>query len=61
MPHVLAYLDAGSGSLLIQAAVATIVAVPIVLRSKVAGVVRAVRRTPRQEQEVQPGPDQSPR
>ena len=39
-----AYIDPGSGSLFIQAAIAAIVAVPIFLRSQIARVFRAFRR-----------------
>jgi hypothetical protein len=41
---VFAYLDPGSGSLIIQALIAGIVAVPILLRNKISQGVRAVRR-----------------
>jgi hypothetical protein len=40
-----AYIDPGSGSLIVQAAIAAIIAVPIFLRSQIARVVRALRRT----------------
>jgi hypothetical protein len=39
----LAYLDPGSGSLLIQAAIAAIVAVPIVFKSTFARIVQSIR------------------
>ena len=42
--HLLAYIDAGSGSLIIQALIASIVAIPILLRSHIARGVGAVRR-----------------
>jgi hypothetical protein len=42
--NLLAYIDPGSGSLIIQAVIATIVAVPILLRSQIARGVGAVRR-----------------
>lgn len=44
MPHVFAYLDPGSGLLLFQAAIAGIVALPIVFRRQVARGWRAIRR-----------------
>jgi hypothetical protein len=44
-----AYLDPSSGSLIIQAAIATLIAVPIFLRSQIARVVRALRRSDYQE------------
>jgi hypothetical protein len=35
MPHLFAYLDLASGSMIIQAAIAGVVAVPILLRSRI--------------------------
>ena len=52
MEFVLAYIDPGSGSLIIQAVVATVVAVPFFFRHQIGRVVRAVRRQ---------GPESSPR
>lgn len=43
MEHVFAYLDAGTGSLLIQGAIAAIIAVPVIFRNKISQVLRAVR------------------
>ena len=43
MPHVFLYLDPGSGSLLIQALLASMVAVPVLLRNKITAGLRAVR------------------
>ena len=43
MPQVLAYIDPGSGSLIIQAVVATVVAVPFFFRTQIGRIVRAVR------------------
>jgi hypothetical protein len=40
-----AYIDPSSGSLIIQAAIAAIIAIPIFLRSQIAQVVRALRRS----------------
>lgn len=51
-----AYIDPGSGSLIVQAAIAAIIAVPIFLRSQIARVVRALRRT----DEPAGGDDQTP-
>jgi hypothetical protein len=42
MPE-LAYIDPGSGSLVIQAAIAAIVAVPVFFRHQIARAVAAVR------------------
>ena len=41
-----AYLDPGSGSLIIQAMIATVVAVPFFLRHQLARLVRIVRKDP---------------
>jgi hypothetical protein len=38
-----AYIDPGSGSLIIQAAIAAIIAIPILFRSQVTRVMRALR------------------
>ena len=46
MDHVLAYIDPGSGSLIIQAVIATIVAVPFFFRQQIGRVLRTVRRGP---------------
>jgi hypothetical protein len=43
MHPVLAYIDAGSGSLIIQAVIATIVAIPFFLRNRIGRAVRFVR------------------
>jgi hypothetical protein len=43
MHPVLAYIDAGSGSLIIQAVIATIVAIPFFLRNKIGRAIRMVR------------------
>lgn len=44
MHHVLAYIDPGSGSLIIQAVIAAIIAVPLFFREQIGRVVRTVRR-----------------
>jgi hypothetical protein len=44
MNDFLAYLDPGSGSLIIQAVIATIVAVPFFFRQQIGRIVRAIRR-----------------
>jgi hypothetical protein len=38
-----AYIDPGSGSLIIQAAIAAVIAIPILLRSQISRVIRALR------------------
>ena len=45
MSPFLAYIDPGSGSLIIQAAIAAIIAIPIFFRSQIARVMRALRRS----------------
>ena len=49
MIPLLAYIDPGSGSLVIQAAIAAVVAIPIFLRSQIARAIHAVRRSPDDE------------
>jgi hypothetical protein len=44
MHHLLAYIDPGSGSLIIQAVIATVIAVPFFLREQIGRVVRQFRR-----------------
>jgi hypothetical protein len=43
MLHLLAYIDPGSGSLIIQAVIATLVAIPFFFREQIGRIVRAVR------------------
>jgi hypothetical protein len=43
MLSLLAYIDPGSGSLIIQAAIAAVVAIPIFLRSQIARAWSALR------------------
>ncbi len=38
MPHVFAYLDLASGSMIVQAAIAGIVVVPVLMRNKIRGL-----------------------
>lgn len=44
MEFVFAYIDPGSGSLVIQALIAGLVAIPILFRSQIARLIRSVRR-----------------
>jgi ABC-type branched-subunit amino acid transport system permease subunit len=48
---VVAYIDPGTGSLIIQAVVATLVAVPFFLRHQIGRLLRAIR-----SQERKPSP-----
>jgi hypothetical protein len=43
MDIVFAYLDPGSGSIIIQAVIAGIVAVPVIFRNRISAAVRAIR------------------
>lgn len=43
MEFVLAYIDAGSGSLILQAVIAAAIAVPFFLRQQIARAVRSIR------------------
>ncbi len=43
MTHLLAYIDPGSGSLIIQAAIAAVIAIPIFFRTQIARIVHTFR------------------
>ncbi len=43
MHHVFAYLDPGSGSIIIQAVIAGIIAVPVIFRNKISAFVRSIK------------------
>lgn len=43
MVHLLAYIDPGTGSLVVQALIATLVAVPFFFRQQIARAVRRLR------------------
>jgi ABC-type branched-subunit amino acid transport system permease subunit len=43
MQDLLAYIDPGSGSLIVQALIATVVAVPFFFRSQIGRLVRTIR------------------
>jgi hypothetical protein len=43
MLQLFAYIDPGSGSLIIQAVIATLVAIPFFFREQIGRIVRAVR------------------
>jgi len=45
MHHLLAYIDPGSGSLIIQAVIATLVAIPIFFRTQIGRLLSSVRGT----------------
>ena len=43
MHHVFAYLDPGSASIVFQALIAGIIAVPVIFRTRLSQMIRAVR------------------
>ena len=45
MTELLAYIDPGSGSLIIQVVIATLVAIPIFFRTQLTRLVRTLRGT----------------
>ena len=53
-----AYIDPGSGSLMIQAIIAGIIAVPFFFRSRISSFVRAIRGTEKGSVEAVPGQDE---
>jgi hypothetical protein len=44
MDSMLGYIDPGSGSLIIQAVIATVIAVPFFFRQQIARAIRTIRR-----------------
>jgi hypothetical protein len=59
MEFIFGYIDPGSGSLVIQALIAGIIAVPIFFRSKISKFVRAIRGNEEPSVETTPEPDES--
>ena len=55
MDLLFAYIDPGTGSLLIQALIAALVAIPIFFRQRIARVIRLVRG--KSEASADPGPE----
>ncbi len=47
MPEFLAYIDPGSGSLIIQVVIATLVAIPIFFRAQIGRIVTRLRGRPK--------------
>jgi hypothetical protein len=43
MLHLIAYIDPGAGSLIIQAVIATVVAIPFFFRHHIGRLVRSIR------------------
>jgi hypothetical protein len=56
MHDFLAYIDPGSGSLIIQGVIAAVVAIPFFFRHQIGRFVRAVRRTDSNDTEAQRQP-----
>jgi hypothetical protein len=59
MEFFFGYIDPGSGSLVIQALIAGIIAVPFFFRNKISKFVRAIRGNDEATAEVVPGQDES--
>jgi hypothetical protein len=57
MDLVFAYIDPGSGSLLIQGLIAAMVAIPVFFRHQIARAIQAVRGKPEPETAAVPAPD----
>ena len=55
-----AYIDPGSGSLIIQAVIATIVAIPFFFRQQIGRVVRTLRRDGSADESATPVPPTTP-
>lgn len=58
MESIFAYIDPGSGSLIVQALIAGIVALPIFFRHQIRRAVRAFRGPREADTGVTPGPDE---
>ena len=54
MDHLVAYIDPGSGSMIIQAVIAGLVAIPFFFRQQIGRFVRAVRRDDSQADTTSP-------
>jgi hypothetical protein len=61
VPFVFAYVDPGSASLIAQALIAGIVAIPILLRGKIVAATRAARRALSRSRQESPAQDPSRR
>ena len=44
MHPILAYIDPGSGSMIVQVLIASIIAIPVIFRARVAQLVHLIRR-----------------
>jgi hypothetical protein len=59
MELILAYIDPGSGSLIVQALIAGLVAIPVFFRHQIARVLRTLRGQDEPGRETANGPDDS--
>ena len=59
MHLIFAYIDPGSGSLLIQGLIAAMVAIPVFFRHQIARAIQAVRGKPETEAATAQAPDDS--
>ena len=57
MELIFAYIDPGSGSLVVQALIAGLVAIPVFFRHQIARVVRSLRRQDERTIETASGQD----
>jgi hypothetical protein len=60
MSHLLAYIDAGTGSMLVQVLIGAIVAVPFIIKTQFARgvrIVRSIRGTKEPQQTHEPSRD----
>lgn len=57
MELVFAYIDPGSGSLLIQGLIAAMVAIPVFFRHQIARAIQAFRGKPEPEAAAVPAPE----
>ena len=57
MELILAYIDPGSGSLIVQALIAGLVAIPVFFRHQIARVLRTLRRQDETGRETANGQD----
>jgi len=57
MDPIFAYIDPGSGSLVVQALIAGLVAVPLFFRHQITRFIRAVRRPDEATSSTSSGPD----
>ena len=57
MDSIFAYIDPGSGSLVVQALIAGLVAVPIFFRHQITRFMRTIRRDDEAPPSVPSGPD----